>query len=94
MTYYRPRHPKPDANQQQILAEINQLPPFKAWNISKMSDRECPGDTLVLDEATGQWGVFEIKTKTGTASPAQMAMSRFVPIVRETEDVLRWFGRV
>lgn len=88
----RPRNPRPDANQQQILHELNQLPSFDAWNISKSADSECPGDVLVLEKTTGRWGVFEIKTKTGKASLSQIGMSQFVPIVRTTEDILRWFG--
>ena len=91
---YRPRHPKPDANQRRILAEIAQIPFLHAWNISKSSDDDCPGDILVYDEAADICRPFEIKTKAGRVSSAQFEMSRFVPIVHETEDILRWFGRL
>ena len=94
MTHRPHRNPRPDANQKQILAEIAQIPFLHAWNISKSADRDCPGDILVYDEAADVCRPFEIKTMTGAISSAQQAMSRFVPIVRKTEDILKWFGRV
>ena len=59
-----------------------------------MSDEQCPGDILVLDRASVRWCVFEIKTESGRVSKAQREMSEYVPIVRTTEDVFRWFGRI
>lgn len=92
----RSRHPRPDANQKQIKRELEQIPGlrFRAWNISRFSDEECPGDLLVLDQMTGRWQPFEIKIATGRISAEQLVMSRFVPIVRTTEDILKWFGRL
>lgn len=90
----RPRHPRPDGNQKTILRELNELPNFDAYNISKSSDRECPGDILVLERPTAKWQPFELKTETGDLSDSQNEMSEFVPPARATDDILRWFGRI
>lgn len=95
MTQHRPRYAtRRDENQAQITADLAQIPGFQVWDVSTLSDAQCPGDILVLDRATARWGVFEIKTYTGKAKRAQIEMSEFVPIVRSAEDVLRWFGRI
>jgi len=95
MTSRRPQYrTRRDENQAQIIAELAQVPGFEVWDVSTLTDAQCPGDILVLDRATVRWGVFEIKTETGRPSKAQREMSDFVPIVRKTEDVLKWFGRI
>ena len=91
----RPRHPKPDANQGRIGDEIRQVPGFSAWDaISKLSDKDCPGDILVLHRPTGRWGVFEIKVPGGAVSGEQLKWEEFVPIVYTAENILEWFGRL
>ena len=90
----RPRHPRPDANQPAIIAELEQFAFLRVYDISSLPDRVCPGDILVLDTVTGRWQPFEIKTRTGRVSEAQREMAEFVPLVRCAEDVLREMGRI
>jgi len=101
----RPRHPKPDANQAQIIADLTQLG-FFVQDVSKLA--HLGFDILVW----GWHGVLnrpallavEVKTPGGTLTKRErevqeMVITGFGPeapylVARCTEDILDWFTRV
>lgn len=94
---YRPRHPKPDKNQKQLLKNINDTPGFEAFDVSKSTDAVCPGDVLVHCIYRQQWQLFEVKDgPDADVSPAQQARhdDGSVPIVYDAVAVLAFFGAV
>jgi len=53
MTQRRPRYAtRRDENQAQIIDELRMIPGFQVWDVSMLSDEQCPGDILVLDCAS------------------------------------------
>ena len=87
----RPRHPKPDANQAQIMSELRDAG-IRCYDISTLPDAKCPGDLLV--RAKGRWWVFEIKDEGGRVSQSQEEMSEIIPIVHSTEQIFKWLEMI
>ena len=85
------RYTHRDRNQGQIVRDLRTCG-LEIYDISTLSDSQCPGDILVY--ARGQWQPFEVKTSDGKLSPEQRANveSGKVPVARCAEDVLRHFG--
>jgi hypothetical protein len=100
----RPRHPKPDANQAEIIDQLRALG-FIVHDISGLG-----GDCLDLfvmgwNRETQMWSIaqVEIKTDDGALTVGEeMYIDRVmemtddcapVIVARSVEDVLRWFGR-
>ena len=96
----RPRHPKPDGNQAQIIRELRDNG-FVVHDVSSLG-----GDCLDLfvggvnrHMRNAEWLQVEVKTTVGklTANEArytdQVGLSMLpVLVARCTEDVLKWFG--
>ena len=97
----RPRHPKPDSNQAQIIRDLRRLG-FVVHDVSSLG-----GDCLDLfvcgytnEQGAQAWVQIEVKTDTGKLTEAEaeyivQADLEGVPVLvaRCTEDVLRWFAR-
>jgi len=99
VTQKRPHYfTRPDANQPKMIEALRQLG-FEVYNISTLTDKQCPGDILVRGWHAGLerwlWQPFEIKTRHGRTTPEQCerADSGAVPIVREVTHVLEWYCR-
>lgn len=94
----RPRYPKPDANQATLCRDLVALElGFEAYTaISKLTDKECPGDVLVYGWhcllGCKVWQVFEIKTERGELTPSQFERRDKVPVARCMRDILAWYG--
>jgi len=96
----RPKHPRPDAVQRAIIAELKELG-FCVWNLSTLGGE-------VLDIMVGDWDAnrrehrwiaFEIKAKKGVLTSGQFRFFTLWPhlpaeVVYSTEDILRVFGRL
>lgn len=96
----RPKHPRPDATQRAIIAELRALD-FCVWNLSTLGGE-------VLDIMVGgwdayrredRWVAFEIKATKGRLTNAQLLFFTLFPhlpaeVVYSTEDILRVFGRL
>jgi len=93
----RPRHPKPDANQQRMVEALRQCG-LVCHDVSALGG-DCL-DLFVGDPMTGQFVQVEVKTDSGTLTEGEAAyLDRYgqqLPIVvaRRAEDVLAALGRV
>ena len=95
----RPKHPRTDANQAQIIRELRELG-FCVHDLSTVGGQ-------VLDILVGGWNArfefytwlpFEIKTEAGTLTTNQHNFFREWPelpayVVGSTEQILDAFGR-
>jgi len=93
----RPRHPKPDANQADIIRDLRDCG-LIVHDVSSLGG-DCL-DLFVGDPASYSWLQIEVKTDEGKLTPRERAYIAVhlpkVPILiaREAEDVLRAFGRI
>lgn len=93
----RPKHPKTDANQADIIRDL------RACGLICHDVSSLGGDCLDLfvgDPASYSWIQIEVKTDDGQLTPRERAYIAVhlpkVPILvaRETEDILCAFGRI
>ena len=101
----RPRHPKPDANQAAIIAELERLG-FFVQNVSSLA-------TLGFDLLVWGWHpglgrplllAVEVKSPGGTLTDRERAVMEIVTfdlgdsapylVAWNTEDILDWFTRL
>ena len=100
----RPRHPKPDANQQRMVQALRQcgLVVVVVSDLPGEQDQDDVDtlDMYVGDPCNGNWMHVECKTDGGELTPHQRRyLDRYgqqLPIVvaRRAEDVLAALGRV
>jgi hypothetical protein len=91
MTNHRPHwNPRPDSNQRDVIHALH-AGNIRAWDISRLTDRECPGDIVCY--GWGVWGVFELKTGEGEVSERQARMADIVPVVRGAGDIFDWYAQ-
>jgi len=92
----RPRHPKPDRAQKQIVQDVRDVPGFEIFDsVSKLTDAQCPGDALVHCIFRQRWQLFEIKTAADSyISPEQQRRhdDGSVPIVRSAVEIIEFFN--
>ena len=90
------RYTRRDANQQEIMDALRDVPWLLVYDISTVPDSQCPGDILVSHFGEGGycWQPFEIKREGARLSDMQKAHheSGYVPIVHCAEDVLERMG--
>jgi len=97
MARSRPRHPKTDSNQADIIRDLRKLG-LVVHDVSSLGG-DCL-DLFVGDPASYSWLQIEIKTDEGELTPRERAYIAVhlpkVPIViaREAEDVLRALKRM
>jgi len=93
----RPRHPKPDANQADIIRDLRDCG-LVVHDVSSLG-----GDCLDLfagDPLGGGWCHVEVKVEGGVLTPgeaeyiAQYAGPLPIIVARQAEDVLRALGRI
>jgi len=93
----RPRHPKPDANQAEVIADLRQCG-LVVHDVSSLGG-DCL-DLFVGDPATGDWLQVELKDEGGRLTPrerayiAQHIYRLPILIAWDSEDVLRALGRM
>jgi len=93
----RPKHPKPDANQADVIRELRECG-LIVHDVSSLGG-DCL-DLFVGDPASYSWIQVEVKTDEGELTPRERAYIALhvvlVPIVvaRTAEDVLMAFGRL
>lgn len=94
---HRPRHPKPDSNQAEIVRELRRCG-LVVHDVSSLGG-DCL-DLFVGDPVSGVWCQVEVKTDDGelTAEEAlyihEWADVLPVVLARSADDVLRRLGRV
>lgn len=96
----RPRHPKPDRNQAEIVRDFRDLG-FEVLNISAIcsyADIVVWGIDIKRGAATLVWKMFEIKTDDGELTDIEREFQAYRPgavqTIRCIEDGLRAFGRL
>jgi hypothetical protein len=95
----RPRNPKTDANQKEIIAALLSLG-FEVWDLSKLGGEVLDLHVYGYDGVLGceRWLAVEVKVPGGTLTDDQQAFISRRPraaVKAETpEDVLRAFGRL
>ncbi|HUW11112.1 MAG TPA: hypothetical protein VM537_15390 [Anaerolineae bacterium] len=93
----RPRHPKTDANQADVIRELRECG-LIVHDVSSLGG-DCL-DLFVGDPASCSWLQVEVKTEEGQLTPRERAYIALhivlVPIVVawDTEDILRALGRL
>ena len=93
----RPRHPKTDANQPDVIRDLRDCG-LIVHDVSSLGG-DCL-DLFVGDPASYSWIQVEVKTDEGKLTPRERAYIAVhlpkVPIVvaREAEDVLKVLGRI
>ena len=93
------RYTHRDRNQSVIVDALRKCG-FEVYDISTVSDSQCPGDILVyayqFERDAYIWQPFEIKRKGAPVSPSQQLAhdSGKIPIANGAEDVLRWYGAI
>ena len=97
MTRNRPRHPKPDANQADIIRDLRKCG-LVVLDVSSLGG-DCL-DLFVGDPLGGGFVQVEVKVPAGVLTPGEADYiadyGGLLPIVvaREAEDILRALGRM
>jgi len=93
----RPKHPKPDANQADVIRELRECG-LIVHDVSSLGGDHL--DFWVGDPASYRWLQVELKVEGGRLTPRERAYIALhivlVPIVVawDTEDILRALGRI